>query len=250
MKTFDAHIHFPLGSSTPYEDLANELRENNVYDFLLILNSKQELNLYRKNRERFMLEGFSPRLALILNIHADYCFELFDSLNSLDTEYSVKIHPRLSNITTSDFAYIRNCLERLNYRNIIVDNWYYGPQLKNHIGLELSIYLADKLPDKKIIIAHAGGLKLLETMLYTRPLKNVYYDLALTEIYFDTTSLSKDIDHFLKYTKNRIMFGSDYPDFHIKQSRDALLTHCKNAAIYTPQTLENIFYETAKSIYG
>ena len=36
MKIFDAHIHFKTSSSKPYEDLTNELLQNNVYDFLLI----------------------------------------------------------------------------------------------------------------------------------------------------------------------------------------------------------------------
>lgn len=250
MKIFDAHIHFKTSSSKPYEDLTNELLQNNVYDFLLILNSRKDVELYLKNRERFVSDGFRPRIAIILNVHDSKYLEMFDSIQAIHQEYAVKIHPRISNITALDFEKILECLEKLEYKNIIVDNWYYGPCLKNHIGLELSIFLADNLPKKNIIIAHSGGLKLLETMLYTRPVKNIYYDLALTEIYFNNTSISTDVDHFINYTYDRIMFGSDYPDFGINQSVNALLAHCQNCEIYSKEIYEQIFYKTAQMIYG
>lgn len=82
-------------------------------------------------------------------------------------------------------------LHTLCFRTVLVDHWIFGPHIENHIGTELSIHLAKELPDKWIVIAHSGGFKLIETMLLTRTIKNIFYDLSLTQLYFKALLLKK-----------------------------------------------------------
>lgn len=242
---YDCHVHLPMKSADPISQLLREMDENNVKGFVLFLNSAKEEELYLDNIRHF--DGRNYKVALLLDIHSENCLENFKRLEKRGIEYDIKIHPRISNITKSDFALVKKKLEELCYHTIIVDYWIFGYQLDNHIGLELSIYLANELPDKIIVLAHSGGCKLVETMLLTRPLKNIYYDLSLTQMYFEHSSIEMDVDYFIKWTWNRILFGSDYPEFKTEEAWKTFGQHFHNAG--KDAELSNSV-ELAQVIYG
>ena len=75
--------------------------------------------------------------------------------------------------------------------------------------------------DKNILLAHGGGHKVLEYMLYTKDLKNVFYDFSLTSNYLKHTSVKQDIVNFIKFNNSKIFFGSDYPDFNVSDSLES-----------------------------
>lgn len=84
-------------------------------------------------------------------------------------------------------------------------------------------------------------------MLLTRPLKNIYYDLSLTQLYFKGASLDLDIDYFVKWTSDRVLFGSDYPDFSISDSWLSFRQHYRNIGM-----MDKLYdsSELARKIYG
>ena len=78
-------------------------------------------------------------------------------------------------------------------------------------SLQSIINIAQEFPDKKIIVAHSGGHKVLEYFFHLRTLENVYYDLSFSLQYLSDTSCFLDLIKLIKYTnKNKIMFGSDH----------------------------------------
>lgn len=250
-KIYDAHLHFPIKLKEPYAALREEVMAVGLRGGLMIINSDVEASVFWANFDSIMNGdlGFTPQVAFVLNVHSKMWHENFDRMHKRGFSYIVKLHPRISNITRRDFDAVRDTLMTMDAEAIVVDNWVFGPQIENHIGTELTIYLSQNLPDKRIIMAHAGGVRILETMLLTRPLENVYFDLAATCCYFKKTSVQRDIIHFLKYTKERVMFGSDYPEFPVQKAIKAIKNGLEKAEL-TEEEQSKIMYKTAKIILG
>ena len=249
-KYYDAHIHIPMKYPLPYNTLKEEITKSGIDGGLIIINNWQEENVFWDNYDRIQNGdlGFVPQVAYILDFKSEQWKDGFDKLEKYGIPYAIKLHPRISDITLSDFETISSYIKELKTNNIIVDNWVYGPRIENHIGTELTIYLSEKFSEKRIIMAHSGGVRILETMLLTRPLKNVYYDLAETCQYFKDTSVYKDIIHFINYTGKRIMFGSDYPDFSISYSVEMLEKELSES-IVSDEIADGIRYRNAQEIY-
>lgn len=239
-KIFDSHIHFNMKAN----NIVNDFKEvvSILEGFILILNTYEEKQLFLKEFLNDFNENY-PLSAIALN------YQLFDSeisnlLISKNIKLGVKIHPRLSNIKIDDFENIVNKLKNFKFSFIIIDCFYYGSSLVNHINLELSIYIAKKFSNTKILLAHGGGHKVLEYMLYTRDLKNIYYDFSFTIAYLQDTSVWIDMIKFFKFNENRILFGSDYPEFaveHIKFCYEKLIKQALN--VNNSELIEKVNYK-------
>lgn len=251
LKIYDAHIHFPLKNNNPFEVLKKEVKQSNLAGGLLIINSFSEAEVFWNNFEEIYDGdfGFIPEVAFYLDINESEWKRNFSELKKRGLSFAVKIHPRLSNLTISDKDKLIDKIYQIDTDKIIIDNWIYGPRIENHIGTELTIGIAEEFRNKRIIMAHAGGVRLLETMLLTRPLKNVFYDLSETCSYFKNTSIYKDIIHFIRYTKTRIMFGSDYPDFSIEFAKNMMREEMEAADLENDE-INDIMYNTAMKIYS
>lgn len=249
-QVYDAHMHIPIKYDQPYDKLREEVRQSRIDGGLLIINSDMEAYYFWRYFDLIAGGdlGFVPEIAFILDIHSKEWITAFEKLDRLNVKCSIKIHPRLSNMTIDDFEEIADDIAQIKSDTVIVDNWIYGPNLKNHIGTELTIFLAEKFKNKQIVMAHSGGVRILETMLLTRPLTNVYYDLAETCQYFKNTSVYIDMLHFIRWSKNRIMFGSDYPDFGINHSIE-LLEDTLGMIDLTYDEIDNIMFANAEKIY-
>ncbi|GIP19108.1 hypothetical protein J40TS1_47500 [Paenibacillus montaniterrae] len=230
LNIFDSHLHFNMNTADPYKDLVTQITSSQMKGCLLILNYENERNYFMNNIQLLQALDIQLEVALMLDFqNIDY--EIIKQCYLKNIEFSIKIHPRLSNITLGDFNKILLALQKINYKHIIVDGFYYGPNLRSHINIELLIFLSKYLPSKRILFAHSGGHKILETMLYTRNLDNIYYDLSFTQNYFKNTSISLDIINFIKFNYGKILFGSDYPEFSIEDSKKQLLIYMNKAGL-------------------
>lgn len=229
MRFFDCHMHIPVRESAPVEKLLCEVDRSGMSGFVLILNTEVEKRIFIRNYSKF--EPYNFRVAKTLNLNLTEHTAEDDAVDELDLQYYVKLHPRLNNITRGDFAMVHKLLAKERCTTVIVDDWKFGPRLDNHIGTELALYLAHMFPEKQFVIAHSGGYKLIETMLLTRPVKNIFYDLSLTQTYFTGCSLDLDVDYFMKWTVERVVFGSDYPDFTVLESWEAFQRHASAAGV-------------------
>lgn len=214
----DFHVHLDVAVEEPISSLLEEMAENNVSKATLILNLPQEIQAFlrdysdfRENKDRFYL-------AVMIDPSTTDWTDCCNKLKEENIPFFFKLHPRLSKITKGDFSFYFSLMQQWTYQGIIVDHFPYGSNLEYHVGTELSIYLAKQLPDKKIIIAHSGGIKLLEVMAFTRELKNIYYDISFTSNYYHNCSIGLDLIHFLKHTQDRILFGSDCPAIPMEEA--------------------------------
>lgn len=217
-KPCDAHLHINLLKNDPLDDFNSQVLK--LSGFNLILNTKPELAFFLEN----LLSGFNeiyPNAAVTINYKLLKA-KLLKKISSNGILLGIKLHPRNSQITKSKFTKIHKKLSNVGFDFIVVDCFYYGSKVKSHINLELAIFLANKFTDKNILLAHGGGIKALEFMLYTRELRNIFYDYSFSINYLFGTSVWKDIQHSFKFNSNRILFGSDYPSFEIQ---DAMLKY-------------------------
>ena len=215
----DAHFHLNMKKENPVKDMLDIIEEYQLERLVLILNTKEEAECFIRNYTLVSENISKIHIAVLMDINElDFFKETAKFLGENNQQYSVKLHSRISGITVADFEKIDSLLEEIEFHNIIVDAFYYGSSLANQVGVELAIYLAKKFQNKKIIIAHFGGMKIVETMLCTRDLKNIYYDISLTLKYFEGASFWKDVLYCAKYNANRTMFGTDYPMFTFQES--------------------------------
>ena len=85
-------------------------------------------------------------------------------------------------------------------------------------------------------------------MLFARDLKNIYFDISLTPNYLRSSSVWNDLIHFLKFNGNRIMFGTDYPDFTVQQSLNTINELFEVAQI-SEEIRQCIYWKTASMVY-
>lgn len=242
----DAHCHLPknLSLDTFFEEKNGE----NIDKSVLILNTVDEQNAFIDQIE--IAKSHKSKLALLIG----YDYKNSNIINTIKNihnhgfNYGLKLHSRFMHFTINDLPYVLASLDNIDFEVIMVDGFTYGREIETHIFLELLLSVSKKYPNKKVIFAHSGGIDILRTMLCTRNVANIFYDLSLTVPYLFNTSIHNDIIHFIRFSHSRIMFGSDSPDFSATYALD------KFYAIFNEMSLEkniqnNILFSNAQSIY-
>jgi hypothetical protein len=196
MKIFDCHCHIEKGLLN--YNLDNVVRKN------IIFNSIEDYEKYIAD----VPKGDAVSLVFDFKNNLDY---VLDKVNTNQIQ-ALKIISRDQKLTESDYSTLIDKL-RLVKKNIpiIVDAFYFDHHLMYQPSLQSIITIAQEFPDKKIIVAHSGGHKVLDYFFHLRNLENVYYDLSFSLQYLSDTSCFLDLIKLIKYTnKNKIMFGSDH----------------------------------------
>lgn len=233
MKIFDGHSH--IGFQDSLYNLSNEGRNiifNDISEYQFNITSVDERN----------------SVSLILDPHknTDYC------LNEINNSKIVaaKIHSRISKITNSDYGKINDLIQDLhNNKHIIYDAFYYGSFLEFQPSLKGLVYLIRNNFNKKFIVAHSGGHKILDYFFHLRDLENVYYCLSFTLQYLYDTSRYLDIKKLVKYVpSNRILFGSDFP-YTDPEVQVKILLGIMDEIGMDETNRELIFYTNSKSLF-
>ena len=248
MKFVDAHIHLNPKDKNTVTDLLFQMDRHGIERAMLILNVKEEYDAfmddicsYRSNQSRFWL-------AAGINVHDNSSFDRFDALFQLGLEPKVKIHPRLFKIRKEDIRLVVDSIEPYDTQ-IIVDTLYYGSEIEYHNGIETGVAIALKYPERKVVMAHSGSVEFLKCMMATRYLPNVFYDYSFIQTFFQHTSLRWDMVDFLRRTANRIMFGSDYPSFSLKNAFDQMRLLVTEADLNNEQ-VAMVMGLNAERVYG
>lgn len=249
-KIFDCHIHINLLSQNPINDLIEQLDRNSIEKALLIINRSEE-NEILKNNYNLLEKKLKSRLllAVCVDLKQDNIWATTDFWRNNGWHVYTKLHPRITNITYKDFNDVCRIIEDEQSGVVIVDCLGYGPNIENHVGVELGVLLAKEFSKKKIVFAHSGGERLLQCLLYTRSLSNAFFDLSLSCNYFFGSSVTQDIIQLIKFNKEKTMYGSDYPDFYPEQAIEKVNILCNKAGL-TENDTQKIFFDNAEKVYG
>lgn len=247
--TIDAHIHFNMSKANPVEDLEQYISQHEVEKVVLILNTQSEMAVLLED-ENFIKE-LLHKIEFVFGMNRNESF--YEQGKSFCEKYgkklNIKLHPRLFNICRSEMKWYLDGIGRLSPENIVIDDFLYGNSVAEDIGVELVCAAAERFPEKKVVMAHAGGVNLLNHVMRTKTYKNVYYDISLTCNYLFDSSIQQDLLWMIKFMGHRIMLGSDYPDFHIGQAKENVQI-LKRKINLDEEIWEKILFGNARMVYG
>ncbi|WP_198022594.1 amidohydrolase family protein [Anaerovibrio sp. RM50] len=243
----DAHTHFNLEVDDPTNEYIKTLHEAGIDEAVLILNSPEEMEIFWENEDKLMAQLKSIHIVFLFDVkHRTFFDKSARMAEKKKLEYSIKLHPRLTNITKNDFDAIAKYIGEYSFRNIVIDSFLYGSNLESFCYIDLAIFMARKYPEHNVVMAHLGGIKVLETMLCTREVKNIFYDCAFSINYLKGTSIWMDLKHCIVHSGNRVMFGSDMPSFHPKEAEKILKYLLDEQKL---DLFECLFEKNAREIY-
>ena len=248
MSIIDAHIHLNPKAKAPISDLLFQMDSREIGKAMLILNVKEEYDAFLADISAFQSNKSRFWIAVGINIHDNDSFVRLSELSQMGLEPKLKIHPRLFKIKREDIEAVVNSIEPYNTQTII-DTLYYGSEIAFHNGIEASVAIALRYPERKVVLAHSGSVEFLKCMMATRYLPNVYYDYSFIQTYFQHTSLRFDMVDFLRRTANRIMFGSDYPSFTLDSAIENMKSLADEAGI-SGEKLAMVMGLNAEKIFG
>ncbi len=164
---------------------------------------------------------------------------------------SLKFHPYRQKLGAEDIpkaADLAAAAERLGLYTTICCS-YGTKELGRHSGVALAAALAGRLKGP-IVMAHAGGAKILDAMLIAADAPNVFLDTSFSLDYYLGSSIEGDLAFAMrKLGPSRWMFGSDAPfvpqKTSIKQIREFFRRHRFRAG-----EIEEIFSGTARRVLG
>lgn len=134
----------------------------------------------------------------------------------------IKIHPRLAGISLADplLPYIVNTAAELDMVVLLCTYFYdlHKNAAVNNVENLISLLYLTK--DSRMILLHAGSVRLLEMIEIARSYKNVLLDLSFTLCKYKGSSLDLDLAYAFRNFDKRICIGSDHPEFSLQSMRD------------------------------
>lgn len=148
-----------------------------------------------------------------------------DAIRNLGLK-GLKLHPRLQGFGLDDIDKIVPLVEKAAelLTPVLLDAFPAGRGFFECRELELISGLAERVPEAKIIMAHAGGYRVIEGCLVAKAYRNVFVDLSFTPHYFRGSSIVQDLAYLItKVGPDRVIHGSDYPEVSLKHGYDMTL---------------------------
>ncbi len=234
MKIFDCHFHIDKGMD---EYGIHSLRKN------IIFNSIAQYREY---------SGTNPENDAI-TILFDYKNDLEFVLGLAEKRkiQGLKIHSRLQGIADTDYAGLFESFETIAGYGlpVIIDAFYYGHEYECQPNLKRIIEMAKRFPSTKFVIAHSGGIKVLEYFLHLKNLENVSFDLSFSLSYLKHASVFPDFKLLMRYgDRSRILFGTDFPFVSAVEQLKTFQSIAEELNIGESE-IQQILFDNAEIIY-
>lgn len=239
MKYFDTHLHI---ASATEQGLSMFLRhldaEKNLVGGNLILNTPEEVDLVLKHIGRF------PRT---LNL-----IPYFDPAANFPVALTqsgwFKIHPAISGITIDRIESLCDAVVKAGPRGIVIHCFPWGANLKHNVSLSLVIAIAVALPQMPVLVAHGGGYESWQFRSHAGVLRNVLFDFSVSMSYYQGSDLLRPFQRYLRYSPERILFGSDWPSAQATEQLDECARLAGEIGIM-PEQLEQLFLSNSRRLW-
>jgi predicted TIM-barrel fold metal-dependent hydrolase len=161
----------------------------------------------------------------------------------------VKIHPRFQGVSVGDER-VRDVVgwAGAHGQPVVFDCFPHGESLDDPSRDPLAFHaLAREFPDTLIVLAHAGGHRVLDAFMVAKSNPNVILESSFTLGYFAGSSVERDLAFAMKaLPAGRAMYGSDYPELDLGE----YLQHTRRALEGTASDRAEAFYaETARRVF-
>ena len=130
----------------------------------------------------------------------------------------VKLHPRRQGFSIDDLQQVVKLAEQVAEYHvpILFDAFPYGETYYKIQEVRLIQEVAKAVPQAHIIMAHAGGIHVMEALMVVKGNRNVVVDVSVTPFWFAGSTVYSDLVFVLrKLGANRILHGSDSPEVSV-----------------------------------
>ena len=216
----DCHTHiFEVGSGGPFglpasaADLVRRMDEQQVELSVVLPLAGIAGNEFVQRQ----CAASSGRLIGLYNPDFTVPGETIQKMEEFFDEYSprgLKIHPRYQGVTVKDTV-VTEVFHWAEERGVVilVDVFLHGASLDNPDLHPLAYHrVAQQTPALRMILAHAGGYKIMEAFMVAKSNPNVYLDVSFTPAYFTGSSIADDCGFLCRrLPAGRVLYGSDFP---------------------------------------
>jgi predicted TIM-barrel fold metal-dependent hydrolase len=178
------------------------------------------------------------------------CVPAFEAAADRHPIIGLKLHPRRQGFSAKDFPVVKDLVAAAADRGLptLVDCFPYGRGALRDDSLELIEALSEAVPKAPLIIAHMGGIRILEALIVARTSYTIYMDLSLVYSVYRGSHIEDDIFYAIRRIgPDRCLYGSDYPDVGLTESYEAM-REALNTRGFSAKDQEWIFGKTAESV--
>ncbi len=232
----DAHVNithdgkwFNTDHDASLERLMDEMDMAGVDGCLLISMPFATTNRYVAS----VIEKYSDRFKGLgyLDFEKNDMIKQIDELISMGFS-GIKIHPRMQGVNCNDnkLEYLFDYIDE-KLLAVMIDGYYQTNNNKILLpDLEPFKYdlLAKRFPNISFIISHLGGHRTFDLFFVARSNKNLFIDNSHALMYFYGTSLINDFVWVMDKLDEKIFFGSDFPEYGLKEYLDHFNTIVSN----------------------
>ncbi|EQC43326.1 amidohydrolase family protein [Bacteriovorax sp. Seq25_V] len=244
MKIIDSHLHLDKVKyrtlEAAFKGLNGELQEASISKAIVLHLIIQGWSLEEVADQINKYE----RIEAFANIDPNSIDAETDLLRAKNLGFcGLKLHPRIQQFSVDD----PNVVALIQYAGelnlpTLIDAFPDGTALMDGFSPFKFASCAKKCPDSKIIWAHMGGHHVIDMMMLAKRLPNVYFDFSYSLLYYQGSSVPKDMIYAMKSMRfDRIFYGSDYPDRSITDTYNASYAYLKESGI-SSDDLEKLFY--------
>ncbi len=239
MRFFDAHLHLPSPDAQGLEAFLLFLEnEPGLVGGNLILNTAQEVAVVESH-----LHLLSSKIVLI-----PYFQNEVRHSDRLRESGWYKLHPGLQKLELESIPDLVSSLRKEQPKGVMVHCFPWGSELRFNISLALVIELARALPSTTILATHGGGYESWAFRAHAGGFKNVHFDFSMTLDYYQGSDLLRPLQRYLRFSKSRVHFGSDWPSGHVGRQLDELLRLAKESGLEETE-LEEFLLDNARSCW-
>ncbi|MFC1646568.1 amidohydrolase family protein [Candidatus Omnitrophota bacterium] len=224
-KIIDAHIHVypdakrPLNTISSNEKLARAIRRYKI-DKAIVLPLENEIsNEFVRDICRDYFDVFIG-FATVNPFCGKKTLPLIDKYIKEYKLRGIKLHPRHQKFSLNDSRVIVLFKKCAKLKIPVIIDAFPGIDYKTGESIPLIIEkIAARIPDVNIVIAHAGGYKVMDALFAAKNQKNIFLDLSFSLQYFKGSSIENDIIFAIKKIgAHRCIYGSDFPEVDMGKS--------------------------------
>jgi len=240
MRFFDAHLHLPSADQAGFDAFLRFLEnESDLVGGNLVLNTKEEVGIVQSNLHRLpstivTIPYFQPGVR-----HPE----------PLLRSGWYKLHPTVQKLEASAIPGLVAALGAERPKGIMVHCFPWGPDLQFNISLRLVVELARNFPDMFVLATHGGGYESWAFRAHAGGFKNVHFDFSMTLDYYEDADPVKPLQRYLRFSRSRVHFGSDWPSGHVGRQLAEMVRLAKMAGLQEPE-LETLLLDNARTCWA
>lgn len=153
------------------------------------------------------------------------CVDDFEALAASGRICGLKLHPRRQQFGPEALPVLKALTERAAAHDlpVLVDSFPYGKGALRDQTLEMIEAMSEAVPSAKLIIAHMGGIRILEALILARTSYTIFLDLSLIYAVYRNSHIEQDIFYAIRRIgPDRCLYGSDHPDVVLTDAYNAM----------------------------